>query len=234
MLPFCSHIELMLNGPHWLDQDISQQLVVKLRKMGCQYSVHPPAGNHMNLTSASRETRQFTFVQTVCSIQIAHQLQASAVVVHPGQLDPAAPFSRETAQEMVLEAIDKLNQAARPLGVTLLIENTGRVFEMEEFCHIADGFDGNVGYLIDTGHAHLDNWDMVTLMNRLGHRLQAFHLHDNDGSADQHAPIGDGAIQWDAIFRQPAIKNLNLILEYRPGTPLERARADLERLRQWL
>ena len=53
----------------------------------------------------------------------------------------------------------------------------------------------------------------------LGSRLIACHVHDNDGSSDQHLPVGQGTIEWEPFFA--ALKKLPtppvLVLEYAQG-----------------
>ena len=37
------------------------------------------------------------------------------------------------------------------------------------------------------------------MLERFGDRLVAFHLHDNDGSEDQHLIPGEGKIDWRRV-----------------------------------
>ncbi len=53
-------------------------------------------------------------------------------------------------------------------------------------------------FCLDTGHQHIypQNPGPLELFKD---RLGAVHLHDNDGSDDQHRLIFDGSIDWDRI-----------------------------------
>ena len=77
---------------------------------------------------------------------------------------------------------------------------------------------------MDTGHAHVNHWDVPALIDRLKDRLFGIHIHDNKAGADSHLPMYEGSLNWPAIFR--AILNIpgdcDLVLEYAPGTPLYR------------
>ena len=83
------------------------------------------------------------------------------------------------------------------------------------------------GVLLDTGHAHVNGWDIPAVVKALGKRLVACHLHDNSGQGDEHLPIGQGSIDWRGYFK--AIKKhapkAVQVLEYCRG--FENA-ADLE------
>ena len=70
--------------------------------------------------------------------------------------------------------------------------------------------------LLDTGHAHINNWNLTKVIAHLGPRLVGVHLHDNDGLTDQHLPVGVGTIEWQPVFA--ALKKwasqTRLVLEY--------------------
>lgn len=56
-----------------------------------------------------------------------------------------------------------------------------------------------IGVCYDSGHANAScNRRMETLAKNKG-RLQALHLHDNNGEGDQHQPPGYGTIDWPRL-----------------------------------
>ena len=57
-----------------------------------------------------------------------------------------------------------------------------------------------VGWNLDIGHANIMN-NLAALLARHGGRLINCHVHDNDGVADSHRPIGRGTVDWPATFR---------------------------------
>lgn len=61
--------------------------------------------------------------------------------------------------------------------------------------------------MLDTGHAHVNGWDIPAVVKALGERLVACHVHDNDGNGDAHLPVGQGDIDWKAYFG--AVKNMH-------------------------
>jgi len=42
---------------------------------------------------------------------------------------------------------------------------------------------------LDVGHAKVNDHDYREFVERFGHRIRVCHLHDNDGTADQHEPF---------------------------------------------
>lgn len=92
---------------------------------------------------------------------------------------------------------------ARELGTSLMIEN---VYEdgpdelkllLEHLGGHAGGDRASVGFCFDTGHwnafslSPLERW-----MDAMGPFIGQVHLHDNDGSGDQHLPVGEGTFPF--------------------------------------
>ena len=84
----------------------------------------------------------------------------------------------------------------------LYLENT---FEKdpEPVAELVDALSGQgVGVCFDAGHWNCfaqgnQRQDMERWIKALGTRIRHLHLHDNDGSWDQHQCMGQGTINWD-------------------------------------
>lgn len=66
----------------------------------------------------------------------------------------------------------------------------------------------NLGVLVDVGHlnvtAHTLGFDRMKFVEEVGDRILGFHLHDNDGTADQHRPFDADAWFLPVLERYPA------------------------------
>ncbi|NLB20338.1 MAG: sugar phosphate isomerase/epimerase, partial [Clostridium sp.] len=158
-------------------------------------------------------------------IIFAHKLKASHVVLHPGFSD--IPFeNKKELIERSREAMVELSNFNRSYGVDLLIENVGNntasIFNMEEYAYFLNDFPESMKYILDIGHANITKWDIPKLIQKLGPRLKAFHINDNDGERDIHLAIDEGTVNWSKVFE--AIKkeerSYDLILEYNVKTDL--------------
>jgi sugar phosphate isomerase/epimerase len=70
--------------------------------------------------------------------------------------------------------------------------------------------DSRVSACLDIGHAHCySNTPVLNWIEKLGTRIAYVHLHDNDGTGDQHLPIGEGNIPFKEVF--------NALNEYTPN-----------------
>ena len=53
------------------------------------------------------------------------------------------------------------------------------------------------GFCFDTGHAHACRMDIKEALITLGERVEALHIHDNNGISDQHYAPYMGSIDWN-------------------------------------
>jgi sugar phosphate isomerase/epimerase len=155
------------------------------------------------------------------------------MVLHPGFCGSRA-FDKARARRIARETAERLAAIARPLGIRLAFENVGyhgaSIYTDEEYCRALDGMDDTLGFLLDTGHAHLNGWDVAGMIDRLKDRLYGIHIHDNMADSDRHLPINEGSLDWKRIFR--AMRGISgdcdLVLEYTPGTPTNVLRKGLD------
>ena len=104
--------------------------------------------------------------------------------------------------ETALETWTPLVDDIQGTGTTLVFEN---VFEKtpEMLFRLIKGLDSTAtGFCFDIGHlfvfseTSIEGW-----LNSLGPFLKQLHLHDNDGTWDNHWAIGSGKIDFEILFR---------------------------------
>jgi len=98
--------------------------------------------------------------------------------------------------------ISRLSKKVRELGITLAIENRverwlvgNSAMDLIELVREGDG----VGICFDLGHAHASGYNLVEFHEAIRNYIVAYHIHDNDGSRDQHLLPLLGSIDWHAI-----------------------------------
>lgn len=175
-----------------------------LRERGLACTLHAP---YMDLSPGGFDNKIRTESRDKLkrAVEKARVLEAMAVVCHSGydrwrfgdNEQPWFDASVETWSQVLAEAGGDL---------PVLLEN---VFEETPSTLITlfDYFRGkNLHFCFDTGHFNLftkvslDAW-LVPLKER----LREFHLHDNNGKADDHLPIGSGTFPFrelKAFLRQ--------------------------------
>ncbi len=56
------------------------------------------------------------------------------------------------------------------------------------------------GLCLDTGHLNLINDRFEEYVQKLGHRIKALHIHDNNGVSDQHLAPYTGTVNWREFY----------------------------------
>lgn len=118
-------------------------------------------------------------------------------VLHLGFTDPAQ--DRPASWDRVRNAVDALAPEAEALGIALALENgmAGYQASNEELLSlVADYAHPAVGICYDSGHAHVSTGRATEVLESFAPYVVTVHLHDNDGTGDQHLLPGQGTIDW--------------------------------------
>ncbi len=170
-------------------------------------------------------------------IALAHQLGAETLVLHPSCLGLSVPDDRPDWPE-----IARIAEDAAKFGVRLAVENLPDTMAFLDRILEELGDDpetSNVGICIDLGHAALSRdagrEPIRNYLERYDGQLVHLHLHDNEGTSDDHRIPGRGLIDWPQAVE--AIQDIayagTAILEvYDPGgDPTEAVRQSVEYIR---
>lgn len=181
-------------------------------------SIHAPCVA-VNLADGRQRNYLKIFEKTFA---YAKKCKADFVVVHTNEVLPGKDKAK--MQSLVIRRLRHLTELAAKYNVNMVVENVGLrtkgnvLFDLNEYVALFDVLPGAYA-LIDTGHAHVNGWDISTVVQALGDKLLGLHIHDNDGSGDAHLPVGSGTIEWKKLFA--AVKkhapNVTLVLEYSCG-----------------
>lgn len=221
-------LEIFMEGSQWWDAGAPGAVEAARGRFSGPLSIHPPSWD-INIASYTRPVREMAIDVYERSIETARRMGATYVVVHIGwRGDPSLP--RQECLARAEEALRALAPRAAASGVSLAVENVGwfgqEVCDQEEFTSVTRRLPAGAGALFDVGHALLAGWDLRAALRDLAPQMVALHLHDNRGDKDTHLPIGDGKIDWDSLapLMRAMPPDCQYILEYAPGTPLERLR----------
>ncbi len=188
LAPHTGYVELMNDGRHYIES------ADPLQSHSFQYSIHAPARG-VNPASVLEPMRRAA-VEIICdSIELAAETNAR-VVFHPGYF---------AFKEEYIRAVSALHRSLAE--ITLYAENAGVNCTIENM--------GNWGYFFLKSPADLPLTDSIPLCLDVGHAnecktLDAFlslpfcevHLHDNDGTTDSHAAVGQGTIDFSRVMKK--------------------------------
>ena len=100
--------------------------------------------------------------------------------------------------EAAFTALEEISLFARQRGVEVLLENTPNALgTAERLLLFLNTTHLNVNVCLDVGHAHM-NEGVESAYRSLKSRIRSTHVHDNDGTRDDHRVPGAGTIDWDA------------------------------------
>jgi sugar phosphate isomerase/epimerase len=128
------------------------------------------------------------------ALEVAEILPFNFLVQHIGNSNE---YFDEHKFDHAMTAIEHLRAFAKPLGVTVLVENIPnelstpeKLMELLQTAHFQD-----VGVCFDLGHAHMMS-RVHQAFEVLKDRIRSTHVHDNDAAQDSHLLPGDGTIDW--------------------------------------
>jgi len=171
-----------------------------LHQRGCAISLHAP---FWDLCPGSLDPllRQVTSLRLQQFFDIAGIFEPIHVVCHTGY-DPAHHRGqRQSWLEKSIAVWEPLVERAERSKVHLLLENVWEqdpTFHLELLQAIASPW---LGFCLDVGHQNsFSATDLTTWVESLADFLMEVHLHDNDGTADAHLPVGRGNIDFLCLF----------------------------------
>jgi sugar phosphate isomerase/epimerase len=122
------------------------------------------------------------------------------VVVHGGAVKRSYPdHVKEYARSQAVQTIREAARHADDVGVPLAVENqrrketkrynTSTPATLASFLDDVDVDSVYLGVTLDVGHAKATGLEPSAFVDAFGDRIVVAHLHDNDGSADDHDPL---------------------------------------------
>ena len=231
------YVELMLDGSYWDNfQNRNEELIKILDSSDMNFGIHSPVWN-VNMTAENSHIRKASIEAYKDSIVFASKLGVNHLVLHPGFVDTKV-FSKNLAKKRFHESIKELDDFNKNYGITLLIENVGNkdtgIFTENEYIDLINILPSNIKFILDTGHANITGWNMPNVISKMGSRLKAMHINDNDGKNDIHLAVNEGTINWNELFAaiNKSKYKYDLILEYNIGTKIEKLTLGKEILRK--
>ncbi|MBP2145173.1 sugar phosphate isomerase/epimerase [Methanofollis sp. W23] len=194
------YVEVMDDGLHYLE-DAEPLLSYDLR-----YTLHAPSRS-VNIASTLEPIRRASIEVITDCFSIAGEVDAD-VVIHPGYF--AWEADKVRARRQFEHSLAELSEAAEERSVRYAVENMAWEFfllQTPDELPLPCG----AGLVLDVGHANIRG----CLPEFLDQSIVHFHLHDNDGSADTHSPVGTGTIDFAAVMDVVRKSGVDPIIEVR-------------------
>ncbi len=167
---------------------------------GPSLSIHAP---FMDLSPGAVDSlvRNATTERFRQVFDIAGILRPRAIVFHSGYEKWKYGLHRELWLEKSLLTWGPFMETAAALGISIALEN---IFEEDpvNLRMLMERLGSrHFGICFDTGHFNLfSKTPLEDWMEALNPYIVELHLHDNDGTADQHLPMGEGSFDFGLFF----------------------------------
>ena len=182
---------------------ISRQDIASLREKLDYHPLLTIHGPFMDLSPGAIDSkvRAVTIERFSHTLDIAEALKVKAVVFHSGYEKWKYSLRPDLWLGASIETWKPLLKRADEIGVKIAIEN---IFEDEPAnlkLLMQEMSSKNFGICFDTGHLNLfSKVKLEDWMKALNPYIIELHLHDNNRTADQHLPIGEGTFDFDKFF----------------------------------
>jgi sugar phosphate isomerase/epimerase len=206
------YLELSLDPPqaHYTTLRQQMQMIVDdLHSRSMSIICHLPT--FVSTADLTESIRQASVQEIFQSLEVAAELGAQKVVLHPGHIGGLGIYVIETALAHANKSLAAIINRAQTLGLCVCLENMFprcRAFvEPDDFIEIMERFP-DLKLTLDTGHANIGakgGQRILQFIEKFGHRIGHLHISDNLGERDDHLPLGSGTIDFAKIAR--AIKN---------------------------
>lgn len=177
-----------------------------IRKLKGMFDYNPSLSIHapfMDLSpgAVDSKVREATMSRFHQVFEIAGILCPRVIVFHSGYEKWKYALNMDVWLEKSLLTWQPLNKTACEVGAKIAIEN---IFEDEpsNLKLLMESMDSaNFGVCFDTGHFNLfSKTSIEDWMAALNPYIVELHLHDNDGTSDQHLPMGEGNFDFRRFF----------------------------------
>jgi sugar phosphate isomerase/epimerase len=199
-----NRVEVADSGYHTLNDARVRRLKELRETYGLSYSVHAPYAD-TNLSADDDEIRRTIVNRLKGSIVFAKELEARALVFHPGWENSVTRFDEDRTWRLNIESICEILEFARNQKVTALVENmpgssSYLLKSIQEFHNFFEDVGLGIKMVLDVAHANTSG-ELMDFLFTFQDRIAHVHFSDNNGVLDSHLSIGEGNIDWSSVIR---------------------------------
>jgi sugar phosphate isomerase/epimerase len=201
------YLELTMDAPqahYQLIREIKDELLQALERFHMGLVCHLPT--FVSTADLTEGLREASLNEVLGSLEVAAELRAMKVVLHPSPHRGLSVFVIDQARQYALRSLEAVVNKADQLGLPLCLENmcpqSNSLVNPEDFVEIFAHFPG-LRMTLDTGHAHIEDKGggrVLEFVERFPERIFHVHANDNLGREDNHLPIGTGTIDFLEIL----------------------------------
>ena len=194
--------EIYIDGDYLANADGARldEIRQRLDEFNLRVTMHGP---YMGTSPGSPdEERRLKTVDIYRSaLRAATHLRPVNIVLHAGYNEDRFDNDVELWLYQSMKTWSVIVKEAEDIGVTIAAEN---IFETDPdpLRTLSESVGSpRFGICIDTGHLNIfSNIPLEEWFVSIAGHIKEVHLHDNNGSSDEHLPIGEGNIDFAKLF----------------------------------
>ncbi len=196
------YVEIAIEGPRALPEElIKKKKQIKNLLAGNDIFAIAHMPWYFEIGHPYESIRRAFLKETFKIVDTAAKLELELLGVH---IMPLKGLYKDKKLECNIAALKEVLRHAKKRGVSICVENLDvEAFSIKDFKTIFAALP-ELKFLLDVGHANMNAKDgeaIFDFIDSFSGRLAHVHAHDNDGSDDQHLPIGAGNIHWKKVVR---------------------------------
>lgn len=174
---------------------------LKVHHLNSEVVMHLPFGRDNNLCDLSDYQRVVQRMKD--AIEFTSHFGTKKLTLHLGYTTDDRPRKEYIAH--IIPVLKVLCSFAKKYNMNVMIENMPTKEELGYSPYeIRDIIDqtamDNLKFILDTGHAHISEYEITDFIDVLHDKLYHMHFSDNHGESDEHKPMGEGNIDFKKIF----------------------------------
>lgn len=160
---------------------------------------HGSDGKHKCWFSKIEDERKAGVKLVKNRIDLTAELGGDAIVMHiPTGIPYKPPIENLTS---LRKSLDELEPYAFKNNIKIAIENMPED-NFKLIKQLLKEYNPDfLGFCYDTGHGNMGKGNGLKFLDQLKDRLICVHMHDNDGTGDQHKIPSKGTIDWKAFMK---------------------------------
>jgi sugar phosphate isomerase/epimerase len=202
------YLELAMDPPQAHYTIIRQQMNSILKALSSHsMSVICHLPTFVSTADLTASIREASLQEMFNSMEVAAELGAQKVVLHPGHISGLGLYVKESAMALANESLASIIGRSQQLGLCICLENMfpkcRAFFEPADFEDILQRFP-DLMLTLDTGHANIGSRGSrrtLDFIEKFGPRIGHLHISDNLGERDDHIPVGAGKIDFLKIIK---------------------------------
>ena len=184
--------------------DLKPKTLDSIKKLSKENDIHLNVHSAYFLaTSAIYPTVRETVIKILKSnIAMAKKVGSRHITVHPGYKES---IIKEKNYEALIKTLKEVVKFGKKFDVNIGLENHANLqspcFYVNDLLKIINSVEG-LKITLDVGHVNLTGMSFPEYYGKIKDFVNDVHVHDNDGTSDQHKCIGEGNIDFRPILKE--------------------------------